>query len=684
MANKVVIKRTSVVGREPLATDIDVGELAVNLADKKLFTKDGSGTVIQLGGGSGTGDVVGPTSSIDNAIARFDSTTGKLIQNSQVTIDDNGNTANVNSLTFDTTPATLPTTQGSMFWDSGNLTPTVVLNANTDLQLGQENIALVYNGTGSTITAGSVVAVSGAQGQRPSVSLADADSEALSAPTLGIATESIANGAEGFVTTFGFVRGINTSGFTAGAPIYLSQTAGQFTSTRPSAPAHTVALGWVIKVNASSGEVFVNINNGWEIDELHNILITSASSGNTLIYDATAGVWKNANLTDGTGISITEGAGTITVTNTDLGSSQNIFKNLAVSGQSTIVADSNNDTLTVASGTGVSLTTNATTDTLTITNTAPDQIVSLSGGGTTTVGGTYPNFTISSADQFLGTVTSVSATVPTGLTVSGSPIINSGTLAISYTAGYAIPTTAKQTEWDTAFTDRNKWDGGATGLVASTGRTSLGGTTLGSNIFTITNPSAITFPRFNADNTISALSATDFRTAIGAGTGNGTVTSVGGTGTVNGLTLTGTVTSTGSLTLGGSLSGVSLTTQVTGTLPFANGGTGATTRQEAIDALAGAVTSGQYLRGNGTDVVMSTIQASDVPTLNQNTTGTASNVTGTVAIANGGTGSTTAANARTALSAQETLVSGTNIKTINGNSVLGSGNLTVSAAIVYQ
>ena len=61
------------------------------------------------------------------------------------------------------------------------------------------------------------------------------------------------------------------------------------------------------------------------------------------------------------------------------------------------------------------------------------------------------------------------------------------------------------------------------------------------------------------------------------GTGVGTVTSVSGTGTVNGITLTGTVTASGSLTLGGTLSGVSLSTQVTGTLPVANGGTGATT-----------------------------------------------------------------------------------------------------------
>lgn len=75
-----------------------------------------------------------------------------------------------------------------------------------------------------------------------------------------------------------------------------------------------------------------------------------------------------------------------------------------------------------------------------------------------------------------------------------------------------------------------------------------------------------------------------------------------------------------------------------GTLAVANGGTGSSTQQEAINTLAGAVTSGQFLRGNGTNVAMSAIQVADVPTLNQNTTGTAANVTGTVAVVNGGTG----------------------------------------------
>lgn len=163
-----------------------------------------------------------------------------------------------------------------------------------------------------------------------------------------------------------------------------------------------------------------------------------------------------------------------------------------------------------------------------------------------------------------GTVTSVALTVPTGLTVSGSPITSSGTLAITLTAGYSIPTTSSQTNWDTAFSERLRWDGGSTGLVAATGRTSLGATTVGGNLFTLTNPSAITFLRVNADNTVSALSATDFRTAINAQVAGSyltaesdtlaTVTSRGAT-TATAISITNTTetttTSTGALIVSG-------------------------------------------------------------------------------------------------------------------------------------
>ncbi len=91
MANKLILKRSSVASKVPLATDLEPGELAVNLADQKLYSKKPDGTVILVGSGlGGAGDVQGPASATDNAITRFDGATGKIIQNSIATIDDNG------------------------------------------------------------------------------------------------------------------------------------------------------------------------------------------------------------------------------------------------------------------------------------------------------------------------------------------------------------------------------------------------------------------------------------------------------------------------------------------------------------------------------------------------------------------------------------------------------------------
>ena len=115
---------------------------------------------------------------------------------------------------------------------------------------------------------------------------------------------------------------------------------------------------------------------------------------------------------------------------------------------------------------------------------------------------------------------------------------------------------------------------------------------------------------------------------------------------------------------------------LSGTLPIGSGGTGETTAAAAITALSGTQVSGRYLRSDGTNTALAAIVAADVPTLNQNTTGTAANVTGTVAVANGGTGTATPA-----------LVAGTNV-TITGTwpnqtiNSLGGGTVTSVAASV--
>jgi hypothetical protein len=76
-------------------------------------------------------------------------------------------------------------------------------------------------------------------------------------------------------------------------------------------------------------------------------------------------------------------------------------------------------------------------------------------------------------------------------------------------------TSANSAEWDTAYTDRLKWDGGSTGLTPATGRTSLGATTVGGNLFTLANPSVLSWPRINADNTVTARSASNTRSDLG-------------------------------------------------------------------------------------------------------------------------------------------------------------------------
>jgi len=132
-------------------------------------------------------------------------------------------------------------------------------------------------------------------------------------------------------------------------------------------------------------------------------------------------------------------------------------------------------------------TTFATPSTLTINTGVPLQ------GNWVFAGGSTVDVTLATKIGFpagTGTVTSVAMTTPTGLTVTGSPITTSGTLALTLTAGYVIPTTTEETNWNTAFADRLKWDGGATGMVAATGRTSLGLGTLATQSGTFSGTSS--------------------------------------------------------------------------------------------------------------------------------------------------------------------------------------------------
>jgi len=206
---------------------------------------------------------------------------------------------------FDNTPTNIPTTAGAMYWNDADGTADLILKGgNVKLQIGQESVIRVVNKTATNINLleanYQAVRVTGAQGQRLKVDLAQATNDNLSAETIGLVTETINNNQEGFITTSGLVRNINTTGSLQGETwadgdiLYLSPTtAGNVTKVKPTAPNHLVIIGYVVHAHANQGSIFVKVDNGYELDELHNVKITSAANNNVLAYTSATDIWEN-------------------------------------------------------------------------------------------------------------------------------------------------------------------------------------------------------------------------------------------------------------------------------------------------------------------------------------------------------------------------------------------------------
>jgi hypothetical protein len=300
------------------------------------------------------GDVVGPSSATDNAIARYDSTTGKLIQNSVVTVSDTGAIAgattitNLDYLDFDTTySAALQA--GQLGWNGNDTLGLGMIGGNVVQHIGEDTF--FYVKASATITKGQLCMFTGAVGSSGVLTAAPATAIPFAEAIIGVAAENIANNAFGLIQNTGTLKGVDTSAFLDGDVLYYnSAVTGGFTKTFPASGPIVIAAA-----------------------------VASAGSGGSGVL--TVRISFQTRVTAGTAMSVTQG-----------------------------------------------------NDVVTVTNTAPDQVVSLTGGGTTTITGTYPNFTISSDDQYDGTVTSVDLSAGTGISVSGGPITSSGSITVTNTA----------------------------------------------------------------------------------------------------------------------------------------------------------------------------------------------------------------------------------------------------------
>lgn len=328
---------------------------------------------------------------------------------------------------------------GTMRWNLTDGTLDLgLLGGNVTLQLGQESVQRVKHADNSGLTEGKAVYIVGSSGDNLTVRYAQANTESTSANTFGVMTESASGGDKAFCTTFGLVRNINTSNLTEGGMVWLSKdTAGALTAVRPTAPNHGVEVGFCVRKHATAGVIFVTIQNGYELRELHDVYAPSPSNNQGLLWKSANSRWEaaevdtsntnegflygsgnatlyyiysntngsNIRINAGNGIDIFPGTNEFTINNTgDLYDDNEGKIGVGAGAANTSVITSNTNGangVTVSGGTGIAVTETTSNNggTITVTNSAPDQTVSLTNGGGVGVTGTYPSFTLTATDQ---------------------------------------------------------------------------------------------------------------------------------------------------------------------------------------------------------------------------------------------------------------------------------------------
>lgn len=197
---------------------------------------------------------------------------------------------------FDIT-GTPPTahSEGKFGWNDDDKTIEIHTEvSDVKLQVGQEMFLRSTNSTGSTLSNGDIVYVSGALGSRPQITLSDADIELTTKRTIGMVTSDILNNNTGYVTIFGLVRDVDTSSGSDGDPIYVSSTAGGWQTTVPAHPAHEMRIGYIVYSHATEGIILVSTQKGGHLANLWEVDISSPADKEVLAYDNASSTWINS------------------------------------------------------------------------------------------------------------------------------------------------------------------------------------------------------------------------------------------------------------------------------------------------------------------------------------------------------------------------------------------------------
>ncbi len=177
---------------------------------------------------------------------------------------------------------------------------------------------LVKNDYDGIINKGQAVYVTGSTGNDGTnmlVNRASNNIEMTSSKTMGLLETSLSKNGIGYVITEGLLSGLNTNSANPGDPVWLGTNGDLIYGlvNKPVAPAHLVFIGIVTRKNQNNGEIFVKVQNGFEVEELHNVVLTSKQAGDTIVWNG--GNWINRNINGATGSFTSANGKTITVTN---------------------------------------------------------------------------------------------------------------------------------------------------------------------------------------------------------------------------------------------------------------------------------------------------------------------------------------------------------------------------------